>query len=339
VSEQQLLQPAYLLTGTDRPKIETAVQRLRGHFERDAVVAVAATDVTGDDVVALCNAGSLFGSRRLVLVDRVDGLRRDDGRRSSGWKAADTAAVEAYLGAPAPDLVLALVAEELGAKSAFARAVAAVGDVLEYTVPKRGLTTWVADRLAQLGVRADAEACAALVALVGDDPVALANEMEKIAAWAAGEPVGQRDVEALVAPTRQTPMFALTDAWGARNAERLLEAADEILARSDRAPREDVARIAGALGGHVGRVRQLKRLAATGVRPREAATQLRMHPFHAEKVGRQAEAFGETELEDVVVRLADLDLALKGQSRLAPELELQRALVDLVADHARAVSG
>jgi hypothetical protein len=34
-------------------------------------------------------------------------------------------------------------------------------------------------------------------------------------------------------------------------------------------------------------------------------------------------------LRDVTMRLADLDHALKGGSRLAPELELERALIDV----------
>jgi DNA polymerase III delta subunit len=76
-------------------------------------------------------------------------------------------------------------------------------------------------------------------------------------------------------------------------------------------------------------MRRLKRLAADGVRPREAAGRLRMHPFHAEKVARQAEGFSFEELRDATARLAALDLALKGDSRLAPDLELQRALIEL----------
>ncbi|HJU46521.1 MAG TPA: hypothetical protein VJ689_00195, partial [Gaiellaceae bacterium] len=56
---------------------------------------------------------------------------------------------------------------------------------------------------------------------------------------------------------------------------------------------------------------------------------LRMHPFYAEKVSKQAEGFADEELRDAIVRLAELDLALKGKSRLSPELELQRALIDL----------
>ena len=54
-----------------------------------------------------------------------------------------------------------------------------------------------------------------------------------------------------------------------------------------------------------------------------------MHPYYAEKVFAQAEGFSPDELCDAVVRLSELDGALKGQSKLAPDLEVQRALVDL----------
>ena len=48
-----------------------------------------------------------------------------------------------------------------------------------------------------------------------------------------------------------------------------------------------------------------------------------------EKVFAQASNFSDEELSDAVVRLAQLDHALKGGSKLAPDLELQRALIDL----------
>ena len=76
-------------------------------------------------------------------------------------------------------------------------------------------------------------------------------------------------------------------------------------------------------------IRVLKRLAADGVQAREAAGKLRLHPFYAQKLYAQAEGFSEDELHDAVVRLAQLDGALKGQSKLTADLEVQRALVDL----------
>ena len=62
---------------------------------------------------------------------------------------------------------------------------------------------------------------------------------------------------------------------------------------------------------------------------KEAAAQLKLNPYYAGKLYRQAEGFSEEELDEAVLRLAALDGALKGQSRLAPDLELQRTLVEL----------
>jgi DNA polymerase-3 subunit delta len=321
--------PVYLLTGSDRPKIETALQRLRAHFEPEAIEAVSALDTSGASAVALCNAGSLFGAARLVVVEDVDGRRDGDGRRKGGWKAADVEAVGTYLAGPAPATVLALVAEDLKKTSALWKACAKAGAVLEYAVAKKDLQRWVGDQLRARGVAAEPEACAALVQLVGDDLHALAQEIDKLATWAAGEPIGQEEVEALVAPVADLPLYELTDAWAVRDAARALAASEALFAREPRQRRDTAARLAGALGGHVGRLRAIKCLAEEGVQSKEAAGRLKLNPYYASKLYGQADGFSAEELRVAVVRLADLDGALKGRSRLASDLEVQRALVDL----------
>jgi DNA polymerase III delta subunit len=313
------LKPVYLLAGTDRPKIDTALARLRRHFADESVEAVSAAETSAEEAVALCNAGSLFGDARLVLVGEVE-----------RWKAADVKALQAYLAAPAPATTLALAAGELRKDAPLAKACAKAGDVLVYDVPKRNLAQWVADRFRQLDARADAEVCALLVQLVGDDPQALATEVEKLATWAAGEPIGEREVAELAVAFAETPTFALTDAWGRRDPAAALEASEVILEREAKPRRDTSARLAATLGSHLARVRSCQRLAAEGVRPRDAAGRLKMHPFYAEKLFAQAGRFSPDELGDALVRLADLDLALKGDSRLASDLELQRALGEVV---------
>lgn len=326
------LKPVYLIIGSDRPKIETAVGRLRGRFALEAVEVVSALDTAGDAVVSLCNAGSLFGDGRLVVVNDVDGQPDGDGRLRGGWKSADVDAVAAYLRAPAATTVLALVAHDAKKTSALWKACAKAGDVLEYTVQKRDLQKWVAERFRDRDVRAEPDACAALLQLVGEDLHALATEIDKIATWAAGEPIGEREVETLVGAAADTPTFTLTDAFAERDAARALAASEAIFERDAKPRRDTASRLAAALGGHVTRLGTLKRLAAEGVSSREAAGKLRMHPFYAQKLSRQAERFSEDELREAVVRLAELDGSLKGQSKLAPDLEVQRALVDLSAD-------
>jgi DNA polymerase-3 subunit delta len=321
--------PVYLIVGSDRPKIDTATGRLRRHFPAEATDAVSAVDVSGEDVVTLCNSGSLFGDGRLVLVADVDGRPDAEGRRKGGWKAADLDAVVAYLTAPAPGTVLALVAGEVKKTSPLWKASAKAGQVLEYSVQKNKLLGWVADQFRQRGTPAEHEACTALVAIVGDDLHALAAEIDKIATWAGGEPVGEREVLALAAPFGEEPLYKLTDFVGVRDGPGAIAFSEATFER-DPHPRGSVsARMAGAVSGHVTRLATLRRMSDRGVSSKDAAAELKLHPFRAQKLYEQANGFSAEELAQSTVRVAELDGALKGQSRLAPDLEVQRTLVDL----------
>jgi DNA polymerase III delta subunit len=61
-----------------------------------------------------------------------------------------------------------------------------------------------------------------------------------------------------------------------------------------------------------------------------------MHPYAAEKAFAQAANFSPEELSDAIVRLAELDAASKGGSRLPADLELEHALVDVTRRRERA---
>ena len=313
------LKPAYLLSGTDRPKIARALRRLRDRVGDDATEQLSAREATGDDAVATCNAMGLFvGNGRLVIVDEVE-----------RWKADDVKAVASYLAAPAPATVLALVAGDLKADSALAKAVKKGGELLAYEVPKRRLPEWVAEQFARLGAKADRDACRALVEVVGDDLDELSSEIDKLATWAGGEPITVAAVEQLAVGRAETPIFSLTDAWGRRDVGAVLAMTESLLERTHRTRSGELLRIVASLVGHVGRVRRAQRLADEGVRARDAAGKLKMHPFAAEKAFAQAANFSADELSLALVRLAELDAAAKVGSRMPAELELDRTLVDV----------
>jgi len=226
--------------------------------------------------------------------------------------------------------VLALVADELRKDALLANACAKAGELLAYDVQKRNLPKWVADQFDRAGANAEAAACRALVDLVGENLEELAVEVDKIATWAAGDPIGELDVELLVTPRAETPPFALTDAWGRRDVRGVLVAAESLLAGSN------MPALVGRLAAHVRRVKACKALDEEGVRPRDAASRLKMHPFAAEKAFVQARDFGEDELEQAIVALARLDFATKGGTRLPDELELERTLVEITRRAERA---
>jgi DNA polymerase III subunit delta len=300
------------------------VRRLRDRIGDDSTEHLSARDASGEDVVASCNALGLFVDEgRLVIVDEPE-----------RWKAPDVKVVVEYLASPSPSTVLALVAEEIKADSALAKAVAKTGQVLHYDVVKKKLPEWVAEQFARHGAKADRDACRALVDMVGDDLDELSTEVEKLATWAGGEVIGVRDVEQIAAGRAETAIFSLTDAWGRRDVAAVLRSAEEIMERSHRARSGELMRIVASLVNHVGRVRRCQRLADQGIRPRDAASRLKMHPFVAEKAFAQAANFSAEELGDAVVRLAQLDAAAKGGSRLPADLELERALVDVTRGRA-----
>lgn len=307
------LLPVYLLTGTDRPKHRRALRRLRDRFGADATETLDANAASGEDAVAACNALGLFAGDggRLVIVQGVE-----------TWRKADAEVVGGYLKAPAPGSVLALVAEDTIKNAALVALCEKHGQVLQFDVPKSAnLHAWVRGEFERLGAKADAEAARALVELCGDDVIALATEVDKIVAWSGGEPITRRDVEELAAGGREAAAWALSDAWGARDLPAVLRACEVALER------KDPFLLAVSLASHVGRVRAAQALAEEGLRSKEVAARLKIKEFPARKALGHAENYTREELEAALVRLAELDAAIKGASRLSAELELERTLV------------
>lgn len=322
------LKPVYLIVGGDRPKIQRALRRLRDRIGDDATELLSAFDSNGEDAAAACNALGLFGGdARLVVVTDVD-----------RWKAADAKAVSSYLESPTPNTVLALVGEETKKDSPLGKACAKAGEVLVYDVAKRRLPEWVGKQFAERSVEVDAEAARVLVELVGEDPEALACEIDKIATWSGGERVGVQEVEQLAAGCAEVPGYELTDAWGRRDLAATLAACELLLERSPDPPSRSVPALVGLLVGHVGRVRTVHALLEEGLAAREIASRLKRHPFYVEKLVAQARNYDVDELRDAVVQLAALDHAIKGGSRLAVDLELERALVAITAPRAAAAA-
>jgi DNA polymerase III delta subunit len=89
-----------------------------------------------------------------------------------------------------------------------------------------------------------------------------------------------------------------------------------------------IPRLVGSLTNHLRRARAAHRLEAQGLSPADAAARLGMKTYPAQKLFGQVRNYSAAELDAALIRLAELDHALKGASRLANELELERALVE-----------
>ncbi|MEO8290625.1 MAG: DNA polymerase III subunit delta [Gaiellaceae bacterium] len=311
------LLPAYLLTGTDRPKISRALRRLRTRFGEEAVEVLGAEATSGEDAVAAMNSLGLFGAGRLVIVHGVE-----------GWKKADHDALAAYLADPVTGAVLALVADEPPKDATVAQLVARRGgEVLAYDIPKpKDPSVWVRGEFARLGAEASDDAARRLVEIAGGDVALLEREVDKLATWAGGEQIGPREVEELAVPQHDSPAWALADAWGSRDVAGVLAACEAELEKD-----VEPFLVAVRLAAQVALVRGAQALADEGLGARDIAKRLKKHEFRVRKALGHADRYSRDELDAAVVRLAELDAALKGASRLSSELELERALIEITA--------
>jgi DNA polymerase-3 subunit delta len=311
------LRPAYLLTGTDRPKIGRALRRLRTRFGDQAVEVVRAETVSGEDAAAVLNSLGLFGTGRLIVVQGVE-----------KWKKADAEALDAYLADPVHGTVLALVVEEPPKDDALGKLVARRGgEVLAYDVPKpKDPSVWVRGEFTRLGAQTTDDAARRLVEIAGDDIGHLEQEVEKLATWAGGEQIGPREVEELAVPVTEAPNWALSDAWGSRNVGEVLAACEAELEKG-----VEPFLVAVRLGAQVTLVRAVQALAEDGLGAKEIAGRLKKHEFRIRKAMGHAERYSRDELDAAIIRLAELDAALKGASRVSNELELERALLEITA--------
>jgi DNA polymerase-3 subunit delta len=311
------LRPAYLLMGTDRPKIGRALRRLRTRFGDESVEVVVAETVSGEDVAAALNSLGLFGAGRLIVVQGAE-----------KWKKPDAEALDAYLADPVHGTVLALVVDEPPKDDALGKLVARRGgEVLAYDVPKpKDPSVWVRGEFTRLGAQATDDAARRLVEIAGDDIGHLEQEVEKLATWAGAEQIGPREVEELAVPVTEAPNWALSDAWGSRNVGEVLAACEAELEKG-----VEPFLVAVRLGAQVTLVRAVQSLAEDGLGAKEIAGRLKKHEFRIRKAMGHAERYSRDELDAAIIRLAELDAALKGASRVSNELELERALLEITA--------
>jgi DNA polymerase-3 subunit delta len=330
MSEVKPLGPAYLVHGSDRPKVDQALRRLRDRIDAAGGSVERLTAGDGSDpststpagVVLECNALGLLGGPRLVLVSAIE-----------AWKAGQSLApLLEYLASPAPDATLALVASDgLDAKHQLATGKLAGIDVLRYDLPeRRGLPEWIAKAARAAGASIDRDAVARLLELGGDDAQSLSSEIAKLAAYAEGGVIRREDVEAISVLERDVPPWDLTDAIGTRDGRAALVQLGRFLDRRDGA----VAAALPAIARHLRSLSVARRALERGDGVKELAKTLNMRSeFPARKLLDQARGWSDDQLSAAIVRIARAERETRGDRALAgsyqPErMSLERALAE-----------
>jgi DNA polymerase-3 subunit delta len=312
------LHPAYLVLGTDPAKVKTVVERLKAHFPPEAVELHPATKGSSADLVGGFQTLGLLASQRLVIVNGAH-----------DWPADDASNVIDYLAAPAPDVVLLLLADKLASNSRLRKAFDA-SRIIECPGPEKPeqLRSWVEGLFATAGARGDRAAVRRLIELCcgidpndarmvreldGSDLARLRTDVERISIYAGPDAVTVAMVEELATRVTDEKVWALGEAWASRDKARVMLLVEQLLTQ-----REHPVRLCGAIGRHLRQVSDAQHLLAS-MGPGRALDELvaaGANQWAAKKVVQQAQRVKGPQVDAALSRVALLDAELKGASSL-----------------------
>ena len=200
----------YLKDDTIRQMIDAVVDPSTRDFNFDVR---RGNEVDAESLLSLLSTPPMLAKRRLVIVRDVQALKKDA-----------RAALDRFLHAPPPDVVVLLVAPADGKVD---KALLERAEPLEFApldgdrVPK-----WIAYRAEQLGARITPAALTLLQDAVGSDLAQLALELEKLASFVEGtgaeRVIDEAAVSAIVGVRKEETLGALLDAVAARDAAAAL---------------------------------------------------------------------------------------------------------------------
>ncbi|MEO8177595.1 MAG: DNA polymerase III subunit delta [Deltaproteobacteria bacterium] len=338
ISEAQTgrLRPVYLIAGEERFFRQQVLRAMR-----DAVVGPGGASLNEDQFVAgeveartvLAAARTLpmFGPRRLVVVrdlERWEG-KGDDDEGSDGkaeakgvvYKPLDQLAE--YAGAPSDRTTLLLLADKLDNRRRLVSLARKEGFlVVCASLPRALLPGWVRERVREHGHSISTRSADLLAELVGSDLCALTDSIERVELFVGKQAeLSEEAVLTCVANMQPATVWDLVGAVGRRDAGAALAALERVFEPGG-GPR-----LVGLLCWST---RQLIRFASArraGLSADDAARQAGVPPFKVRELSDQLRHLPLERAERWLETLAQVDLDVKGGSRLPQKAVLETALI------------
>ena len=313
------LQPVYFLAGEERLLVDRVLLAVRkaaladglAEFNHDQLTAGAAGAA---GIIQAARTVPMMGERRLVEVRETEAL-----------KAPELEKLLPYLEEPVDSTVLVFLADKVDARLKFFKALDRKGFLARFD-PVRGtpLLRFLDSEAKRLGARLGPGVAELISELVGADLLALSSAVEKLSLYAGeGGTVLAEHVDAVIAQTRQSVIFELTDAVGEGNVDVALGSLQSLLQGG-----EPEQRVLFMITRQVRMIWTALEAQAAGTPPAGLPAVLGVPPFVARKIAAQARRFDLASIRAAHAEIHRTDLALK-RVRLPRHLLLERLIIGL----------
>ncbi len=196
-----------------------------------------------------------------------------------------------------------------------------------FDVPKGAqMAGWIRSQATDRGGEITHQAASLLAESVQDAPRMASLEIDKLLAFVNyARPIEIDDVEMAAAFVGgQGDYFAFMDAIAAQNGRRAMDMLQKLLEQQDALP------LLFSLIGHFRLVLQAREIYENGGQDDTVAKTLGIHPFRAKKITAQARTLSLPSLEQMYLRLQQLDIEIK-TGQIDPDLALEALVAELTA--------
>lgn len=315
-------QPYYVLSGDEdflkRHVLAILVPLVLGDADPEFGVTTFPGDKTDFSTVRNeLDSGSLFGDRRLIVVDQADPFVTEFRTQ-----------LEAYVAAPAASGVLVLDVKSFPATTKLAKAIPEASHIVCKSPGDNRLPAWcVAWCQSQYLKKLTQPASQMLVELVGATMGVLDQELHKLRDFVGDRPtIDVADVDELTGRSRAANVFKIMDAVGDGQPATALKILAELFDEG-----EPPLKLLGALGHQLRRLARAARIHKQGVALDEAMSKagVASWPQARTSAHKQMKHLGWNRLDKLYDWLLEIDSGLKGGNPLPERLQIERLIVRL----------
>lgn len=283
-------------------------------------------------IIDNCETLPVFSEKRIVIVKnsglfKVKKKEQTDkkGKQSRQNKQEDELA---NLFANMPKHVcLIFLEQEVDRRVKYVELIKDNGLVVEFDFRRpEELAKWVIKMMRTNGHITDISTAAQMVEYCEPDMSNLYNEIEKLCAYAGDRTeITMNDVIKVCTRSVKSRIFDLTDAIAMRQCAKALSLLDDMITL-----KEPVQKIMFMIARQFRQLLQVKLLIEAGASQSEITSKLKLNPYVAGKIIKQAQRFTTEKLEDAISVGLDLDIAIK-TGKIEDRAAVELMIADLTA--------
>jgi len=315
-----LIRPLYLFIGEEQYLQAEALRLLQETVDETLRMFNVSVYSIGSDhgggskttaamVIDAANQLPMMSARRIVVVRDFDKIKEDEQET-----------VLAYLKRPSPTTTIVFQAVSPDKRRKLTAALVKACTVVKFDLlDDGGAMRWAEDRLKKNGCTIEPAALRLLIALIGTPLNRLANELDKLAAYAGSGAITSDAVQELVPRIREHAIWELWDAINKRDRKRAFKLMERQLNNSDPLP------VLGSLASLYRHLLTGKEMLDRGATAKEVTSATRQwSPTYFAKLRSSSRA----EIVRGLRRIAEVDNAIKN-SEGTPRLQMEYLVVEL----------